>query len=167
VGRVHERFDTSLVAAVADRLPDVPIVIAGAIERRPAGWAGLIARGNVRLEGTVPYERARDLIGRSRGLLVPHRPDDYTRSQDAMKAWDAISVGAPVLSTRVPPADQWAEPLAAVADEPADFAAKAVRLVAGQFDAGRQGRLELAAANTWPRRAEAAVAAIREAGGWD
>ena len=84
-----------------------------------------------------------------------------------MKAWDAISVGAPVLSTSVPPADDWREPIATVADEPADFAAKAVRLVDGQLDAGRQARLDLAAANSWPRRAETILAAIREVGGWD
>jgi glycosyltransferase involved in cell wall biosynthesis len=166
VGRVHERFDAQLVTATADRLPGVPIVIAGTVEREPVGWSKLIARPNVRLEGLVPYERARELIGRSRGLLVPHRADDYTRSQDAMKAWDAMSVGAPVLSTSVPPSDRWREPLALLADEPAAFAAAAARLVAGELDHGREARLRLAAENGWSSRAESAIGAIREVSGW-
>lgn len=166
VGRIHERFDSSLVSAVADRLPAVPIVIAGPLERQPAGWPELVEHPNVRLEGPLPAERALRLIGGSRGLLIPHAADDYTRSQDAMKAWDALSVGAPVLSTSVPPADEWGEPLAIRADEPEAFARGAARLVAGDLDRGRAERLRYAGENTWTHRAGTAMAAIREVAGW-
>lgn len=169
VGRIHERFSCALVAAVADASPDVPIDIVGPVERMPDGWEALVARRNIRLRGALPGPAARDAIGRSRGLLVPHVPDDYARSQDAMKAWDALSVGAPVLSTSVPPADAWTPGLAIVADDPTGFADGARRLVAGALDDARPARIAFAAANGWSDRAAAVLAALhrRESGGHD
>ena len=162
VGRIHERFSCALVAAAADALPHVAIRILGPVERRPAGWDDLIARANVRTGPPLPWPAAREAIGRSHGLLVPHLPDEYTRSQDAMKAWDALSVGAPVLSTSVPPADAWGPELAIIADDPEGFTAGARRLVAGDLDPGREARLAFAAANSWQARATSVVDAIQD-----
>ena len=164
VGRVHERFACELVAAAADRLPAVTFRIIGPVERTPSGWASLLARPNVRPEGPMEGGAARAAIGRSRGLLIPHVVDDYTRSQDAMKAWDAISVGAPVLATSVPPADRWPPDMAVVADDAAGFATAAERIVAGDLDHGRGTRLAFARANGWEQRAADVVEAIREVG---
>ena len=44
-----------------------------------------------RARGAACTAEARRLIGRSAALLVPHLVDDYTQSQDAMKAWDALA----------------------------------------------------------------------------
>ena len=162
VGRVHERFSCGLVAAAAERLPAVTFRIIGPVERTPEGWSALLDRPNVRHEGALDAVAARAAIGRSRGLLIPHTVDDYTRSQDAMKAWDAISVGAPVLATPIPPVDRWPPGLALVATGPAEFAAAAERIVAGELDASRTDRLAFAAANGWAQRAAEILGAIRE-----
>lgn len=164
VGRIHERFSCDLVAAAADRLPAVMFRIIGPVERTPPGWEALQRRPNVRLEDQLEPNAARAAIGRSRGLLIPHAVDDYTRSQDAMKAWDAISVGAPVLATSIPPVDRWPRELGLVADDPAAFAAGAERIVAGELDGGRAARLTFAAANGWAERAGEVLDALREAG---
>jgi teichuronic acid biosynthesis glycosyltransferase TuaH len=164
VGRIHERFSCELVAAAAERLPTVTFRIVGPVERTPDGWASLLDRPNVHHEGALDAETARVAIGRSRGLLIPHTVDDYTRSQDAMKAWDAISVGAPVLATRIPPVDRWPPGLALVATGPAEFAAAAERIASGELDAGRSDRLALAGANGWAQRAAEILDAIREVG---
>jgi glycosyltransferase involved in cell wall biosynthesis len=164
VGRIHERFSCQLVAAAADRLPAVAFRLIGPVERTPEGWVSLLERQNVRHEGALDADTARAAIGRSRGLLIPHTVDDYTRSQDAMKAWDAISVGAPVLATPIPPVDRWPRGLALMAAGPAEFAAAAERIVSGELDAGRSDRLAFAEANGWAQRAAEVLEAMREVG---
>lgn len=165
VGRVHERFDTGLVSAAAVANPGAAIRIAGPVERVPDGWSELLALPNVVHLGSLDAIGARRLIGESRGLLVPHRPDDYTRSQDAMKAWDAISVGAPVVSTSVPPADEWTARIALIANDPGGFAEAARRILEGELDSGRDDRLRLASENGWDRRVRVALDAIAEVTG--
>jgi hypothetical protein len=162
VGRIHERFSCQLVSAAADRLPRVSFRIIGPLERRPAGWESMLQRPNIRVEGQLDERAARSAIGRSRGLLIPHAVDDYTRSQDAMKAWDAISVGAPVLATSIPPVDGWPPEMGLVADDSAGFAAAAERIVSGELDGGRSVRLAFAATNGWAQRAAEVVGALRE-----
>ncbi len=162
VGRIHERFDAELAGAVAAALPDTTLTIAGPVEREPAGWSALAARSNVRLSGRVEPRAAREMIGSAAALVVPHRVDDYTRSQDAMKAWDAIASGTPVISTPIPPADGWPAGLAEVCPDTESFVAAARRAVDGQLEEGRAARLAFAAENQWSTRAAVAIAAIAD-----
>lgn len=162
VGRIHERFDTRLALAVADALAgatgrQATFRIAGPVERAPAGWATLAQHSAVRLEGPLPTAQARAFVAGARAVLIPHTPDEYTRSQDAMKAWDAIAAGVPVVSTSVPPADGWPPGLALVADDAPGFAAAAMDALAGHLDGSRQARLEHARANLWRDRAHTAL----------
>jgi glycosyltransferase involved in cell wall biosynthesis len=152
VGRIHERFDAELAAAVADELGDVPLRIVGPVERTPAGWDRLVARRNVEVVGAMAPARALSMIGEARALVLPHVVDDYTRSQDAMKAWDALSVGTPVVSTPIPPVDGWPA-MGGVAVQPAAFPAAVVRFVEDEDPAARAQRVELAARNGWADRA--------------
>ncbi|MGD0863587.1 MAG: glycosyltransferase [Candidatus Limnocylindrales bacterium] len=162
VGRIHERFDTRLALAVADALAgatgrQATFRIAGPVEREPAGWAALARHPAVRLEGPLQATQARAFVAGARAVLIPHTPDEYTRSQDAMKAWDAIAAGVPVVSTSVPPADGWPPGLAIVADDPGSFAAAAMETLAGQLDRSRQARLDHALANRWRDRVDTAL----------
>jgi glycosyltransferase involved in cell wall biosynthesis len=160
VGRIHERFDAGLASAVAAALPETTITIAGPIEREPVGWSALAARPNIRLPGGMEPALARRMIGAAAALFVPHVVDDYTRSQDVMKAWDAIASGTPVISTPIPPADGWPRGLAEVCPDTDSFVAGARRAVSGQLEDGRAERLAFAAANQWSARAAVAIAAI-------
>lgn len=160
VGRIHERFDAALASAVAAALPETIVTIAGPVEREPVGWPALAARPNVRLPGRVTSTAARQMIGAAAGLIVPHRVDDYTRTQDAMKAWDALASGTPVISTPIPPADAWPPGLSEVCPDTETFVAAARRAVAGQLRAARADRLAFAAQNQWSARAAVAVGAI-------
>lgn len=160
VGRIHERFDARLTRAVATALPETTFVIAGPVEREPDGWSALAACPNVRLPGRVEPGAARELIRGAAALVIPHLVDDYTRSQDAMKAWDAIASGTPVISTRIPPAAGWPSGLAEVCPDTESFVAAARRAVDGQLEAGRDRRLAFAADNQWSARARTAITAI-------
>lgn len=162
VGRIHERFDAELADAVAASLPETTLTIAGPVEREPVGWSTLAARSNVRLPGRVESSSAREMIRGAASLIVPHRVDDYTRSQDAMKAWDAIASGTPVISTPIPPVDGWPTGLAEVCSDAHAFVAAARRAVDGQLEAGCADRLAFAAKNQWSARAAVAIAAIAD-----
>jgi glycosyltransferase involved in cell wall biosynthesis len=163
VGRIHERFDADLALAVTSALPGTTLTIAGPVERQPAGWETLVAQPNVRLCGPVPSGEARSMIAASAALVVLHRVDDYTRSQDAMKAWDAIASGTPVISTPIPPASDWPAGLAEVCADAAGFIAAARRAVDGDLASGRPARLAFARANQWSSRAALAIEAIEGA----
>ena len=160
VGRIHERFDTALVGAVADALPTTMVTIAGPVERKPRGWSSLQGRPNVSIQGRTEHRAARDLIAGAAALIVPHVVDDYTRSQDAMKAWDAMASGTPVISTPIPPVDLWPTGLAEVCPDVESFVAAACSAVEGDLEGGRARRSEFAAQNQWSARAREAAAAI-------
>lgn len=162
VGRIHERFDAALAAAVAAALPATTLTIAGPVEREPAGWSTLAAMPNVRFPGRVEPQAARAMIAAAEALVIPHVVDDYTRSQDAMKAWDAIASGTPVISTPIPPADGWPTGLAEVCPDTNAFIAAAHRAVDGRLDAGYPDRVAYAAANQWSDRAAVVVDAIAD-----
>jgi glycosyltransferase involved in cell wall biosynthesis len=158
VGRIHERFDTGLAFAVAGALeagcPEAwTLRIAGPVERPPADWARLADHPRVRLLGALPFSQARAFIAGSRALVIPHTPTEYTRSQDALKAWDALAAGVPVISTSVPPADAWPPGLALIADEPKTFADAAIAALEGKLESGRRARLDYALQNRWQDRA--------------
>ncbi|HZM71974.1 MAG TPA: glycosyltransferase [Candidatus Polarisedimenticolia bacterium] len=165
VGRIHERVDATLLAAVADAFPAVEIRIAGGVEREPAAWAALASRPNVRLIGPLEAVAARRLIAGAAALLLPHVVDDYTRSQDPMKAWDALASGTPVVSTPLPPVTEWPEPLRLIGGDREAFVAAARRALSGELRPARDQMLALAAANTWSARADALLDAIEAARG--
>ncbi|MEP6639939.1 MAG: glycosyltransferase [Chloroflexota bacterium] len=163
VGRIHERVDTGLIAAVADAFPQVAVRLIGPVEREPDGWLALTARPNVRLERPVVGPFLRAILTGAAALLLPHRVDDYTRSQDAMKAWDALAAGTPVVATPVPPADRWPKGMAVVAADTDGFVAGVGSVLRGDLDAARPARLDFARANGWEVRAAATIGAIEEA----
>lgn len=160
VGRIHERFDAELASSVAAAMPATRFTIAGPVERQPAGWSGLASRPNVRLLGAVEPDMAREMMKAADALVIPHLVDEYTRSQDAMKAWDAIASGTPIVSTAIPPVVDWATGLAEVCRDTDSFVAAARRAVAGDLEDGRTDRLAFAAANQWSARAAEAIEAM-------
>jgi glycosyltransferase involved in cell wall biosynthesis len=160
VGRIHERLDAGLLVSVADAFPHVRIRLIGPVERAPDGWAALIDRGNVSLEGPVVGERLRLILTDAAALLLPHRVDDYTRSQDAMKAWDALAVGTAVIATPLPPVVGWPVGLASIGVDRDAFVAGVASVLSGDHDPYREARLRFASVNGWDARAETAVRVI-------
>ena len=155
VGRVHERVAVPLLEALADEARPEPLRIIGPIEREPDGWRRLIARDNVVLEGSRPQVAAHRILAETRALIVPHVVDDYTRSQDAMKVWDALSIGTPVIATSIPPAASLPDYAVLLADNPDAVRAAAQRIIRGELAPFAAQRRALAAENSWDRRIEA------------
>jgi len=73
-----------------------------------------------------------------------------------MKAWDALALGVPVITTSVPPATSWPAGLATITDDPASFASAVLAALTGLHDDQREARLEYASRNRWRDRIELA-----------
>ena len=162
VGRIHERVDAGLLSAVAEAFPEVRLRLIGPVEGVPDGWPELTSRPSVSVEGPIVGDGLRDILSRATALLLPHRVDDYTRSQDSMKAWDALAVGTPVVATSLPPMDSWPAGMATVAADPEAFVGGVRSALDGAFAAGRPLRLQYARANGWDVRAATAIRVINE-----
>lgn len=161
LGNVQGRLRLDLAAAAADAAVrhGTELRIVGAVQEEPAGWGTLLTRPGVAYRGPR-YGAELDVeLAQARVGIVPHRVDDYTRSQDAMKAWDYLARGLAIVSTSVPPASD-IPGLAAIADDPERFGALVAARLADDAEAARE-RLALAAAHTWRRRARELMALLR------
>lgn len=154
LGNVQDRLRTDLLGAAADSAVahGTQLRIVGAVQAEPSGWGALLSRPGVNYRGPQ-YGAELDLeLAQARIGLVPHRVDEYTRSQDAMKAWDYLARGIAVISTSVPPASD-VPGLASIADDQQRFGALVAEKLADDAAPG-DGWRALAAAHTWRRRAD-------------
>ena len=128
VGTLHEdRLDVDLVEALADRLPDVHVVLVGpnalpsAVSRRLAG------RPNVSLLGRRPYADVPAYLQHADVVVIPHVVTPFTESLDPIKAYECLAVGRPTVSTPIAGFRDLGEPVV-VADR-ADFVERVGELV--------------------------------------
>lgn len=128
------------------------VMIVGAMQDEPGEWAGLLAQPGVDYLGARHGDQLEAAMAGASVGVIPHRVDDYTQSQDAMKAWEYLARGMAIVSTSVPPATI-IPAMATIADDPASFGAGVRDAILGDGMAD-DDRLQLAKANTWTHRAE-------------
>jgi len=163
VGNVQSRLRIDLLAAAAEAAAEagVTLRIVGVVQDRPHGWDALLSLPAVQLIGPI-YPPELDGVFASAAVgLIPHRVDDYTRSQDSMKAWDYLGNGLAVVATPVPPATN-VPGLARVADDPVAFARAVADALSDRDVAALRARRVLAGRHTWRRRASELIGLIDE-----
>ena len=158
VGNIQDRLRVDLMWAAADAAEQHggKLRIIGALQDEPDGWARLLAHSAVDFRGPRHGESLIGELATASVGIIPHAVDDYTRSQDAMKAWDYLARGLTVVSTGIPPAATVPD-VAVIAHESSPFhaaVAEGIRL----GDAGRADRLRVSRAHSWQRRVEALAA---------
>lgn len=161
IGNIQGRLRIDLLAAAAEAAADAGVMlrIVGAVQERPAGWEEVLRMSAVQVAGSI-YRPELDAVLASAAVgLVPHRVDDYTRSQDSMKAWEYLAHGLAVVATPVPPAGNVAG-LARVAEDPAEFARAVASALADRDEAAIRARHALATQHTWRRRAAELVGLV-------
>ena len=154
LGNVQRRVRLELLHAAADAAGAVggTLRIVGQMQDQPDGWNTLISRQAVVYVGHRVGHALEDELSSAAIGIVPHRVDDYTRSQDAMKAWDYLAAGLPIVSTSVPPATS-VTGLAAIADDPESFSALISKLLRSRSSVNVLDRRALATAHSWDQRA--------------
>jgi glycosyltransferase involved in cell wall biosynthesis len=156
-GHVSSRLDLPLVLALAQARPAWQFVFAGSVAE--AGCTGelaaLRALSNVSFRGLLPVEQVPRFTAQCDVGLIPYRVTDETRAISSLKLYEFLAAGKPVVSARVPAAEEHAS-VVSVVESTVDAWIDAIETAlssAGdpQAIAARQA---IAAANTWEDRVE-------------
>ncbi len=100
IGTLHEeRLDVDLVVRTAEALGSGTLHLVGPDSLSGSARSRLAEHPRIVLEGRVP---AADVPSWAKGmdvLITPHRVSDFTLSLDAIKAYEYLSSGRPVVAT--------------------------------------------------------------------
>ena len=148
-GSIDFRFDSEIVAATAERLPDWRFVIAGPIEGPARGRLGEIP--NVLLAGRLPAADIPAFLADASVCLMPYRQDAFNDTIFPVKLVEYIAAGKPVVSTPIAAVREF-DDVVEVGADPASFAQAIVAAAQGDSDAERAWRIERARPFSWERR---------------
>ncbi|HET6203995.1 MAG TPA: glycosyltransferase [Planctomycetota bacterium] len=163
VGFLSPRLDFPLLEAIARRRPEWTFAFVGPERRLAGAGEAFFSLPNVRRLGPRPaaeiprYYRGMDVC------LVPFRRDESTRDADAIKLYEYLAAGRPVVATDAAGADR-AREFVRVA-EGAEAFERAVREALARHDPGEveRGRA-FARRNSWEARAQEVVTRLAERG---
>lgn len=159
------KVDFALLAAVAERYPEVTFALVG-----PQGVVDRTAeplpeRPNLRY---LPAKAPADLPAFARrcdALMIPYVRNAYTNSVFPLKVYEYFATGKPVVSTPLP-SIQGLAPLITFAEGPDAFAA-AIRSALRDDTPERQARrIALAGENSWEKRLQSIIELLRAHPGW-
>lgn len=96
-----QKLDAALLARLAARRPEWTFVLLGHEPDRSAR-AQLGRLDNVRLLGLKPHGELPAYLAAVDVAIVPYRVNDYTLGIDALKAYECLAAGLPVVATDLP-----------------------------------------------------------------
>ncbi|MEM7031270.1 MAG: glycosyltransferase [Chloroflexota bacterium] len=102
VGSLDDRLDVELLDYVANRHPDVQLVLAGFYRAHLVDLSTLLARANVHLLPAVPHHRVPEFVAQFDVCLIPYRVNDFTREVSPLKLYEFLAMGKPVVATPLP-----------------------------------------------------------------
>lgn len=159
VGAIGPWFDTEAVLRAAQSNPEFDFVLAGRVEN-PEVWR-LKELPNVSFLGEVPHTDLRQLLARFRVGLIPFLLNDLTRATNPIKLYEYFSFGLPVVSTRLPEVETFADEVY-LCSGPGEFAAQVRRAMLEENEGRRGRRKRIAETETWLARAKALTVAFPE-----
>ncbi len=99
-GVLDERLDRALLAAVADRCPDMHFILLGPIAKLE--WEDLPQRANIHYLGPKNYSELPSYLAGWDVALMPFAVNESTRYISPTKTPEYLAAGRPVVSTPVP-----------------------------------------------------------------
>ena len=101
-GTIHpDRFDTELVAGLADSFPYGSIALVGPNHLTATQMKKLALYKNVHITGPVSYQEIPEVMSHFDVCIVPHVENKFTNSLNPLKLWEYLAAGKPVVSTNV------------------------------------------------------------------
>ena len=170
LGSIHaERVDLPLVEALSHAFPDATIALVGPILLDEKDKARLTKLSNVALTGSVSFEESPTVLRAFDVFLVPHVESDFTRSLNPLKLGEYLSIGKPIVSTRVA---GFAElegqtaadgtPLCRLATGAADFIEQCRLALQESGEVAPDERREIAQSMSWRERVARIAEIVRE-----
>ncbi|MEO0894532.1 MAG: glycosyltransferase [Pseudomonadota bacterium] len=153
VGNLRDRFDWSLLAATAARLPDARFVIVGG-GAREEDTDIVKTMPNVYLHGPVPYDQVQRCIRAFDVAIMPHEKSDQTSRMNPLKIYNYVALQRPIVTTHVGNIDDALMPYLRFADGPEAFAA-AIEAALHEPLTDKPGFAEAVASISWEKRAAA------------
>jgi hypothetical protein len=164
-GHVSNRLDLSLIRGLAQAQPAWQFVFAGTVSEAGCAdeLAALRALPNVRFLGLLPVEELPGFTARCDVGLIPYRIDDETRAISSLKLYEFLAAGKPVVSARVPAAEEHSR-VVFLADLTVDAWTAAIdKALASSGDpSAAAARQAVAAVNTWEERIERITRLVQE-----
>lgn len=163
VGTIHpERIDVALVEAIARLLGPTggSVVLIGPNHLHAADRARL-ALPNIHMPGPVAYAQVPRYFARFDVCIVPHRITPFTESLNAIKLWEYLAAGKPIISTSVAgfrDFPQWVR----IAGSASEFVAMALESL-HEDPAIADGRRSEAMRNSWASRVDEVERVIQAA----
>jgi glycosyltransferase involved in cell wall biosynthesis len=158
VGTISERIDIALVAQTAARMPDADFHLIGPIvnERllRP-----LRRFPNVQIAGNVHYSFLPSILRDLDVCMVPHNVGRFENDGDAIKLYEYIAAGRPVVTTAILGTERFAPYVSVVSSED-EFVAAVRRLQADGYETRYPP--ELLAPHTWEGRFASLVGIVAQ-----
>jgi len=107
IGRYNDvRLDRAMLTEAVSAFPHASFFMAGRFPETVR--APLAGSPNIVWFSELSHEAALGLMARLDALFVPHRVSPYTLSQDAIKIYEAMHYGVPVVAPPIPPTDTFA-----------------------------------------------------------
>ena len=164
VGGLHQWVDQPLLAAVAERLPEMSFALVGPVQ---TDVSALERRSNVTLFGQRPHPELPKYVKQFDVGIVPYLLTEYTANVYPTKLNEYLSMGIPVVATDLPEIRRFNRDhgdvvsVAATADA---FAAAIRQSCNGASPpAVVERRIEVAQSNSWERRIASMNTLIDEA----
>jgi polysaccharide pyruvyl transferase CsaB len=158
-GAVAEWFDYTLMKHVAQARPEVTFVFVGGVHRTSV--EDLEVLPNVIFEGFQPYEKMPLYLRRFDVCLVPFEVSPVTDGVDAVKLYEYLSQGKPVVSTRIREIIRYDDLIYLAADRD-EFLQQLDRALNEDSSELRERRIDFARQNNWNERLDRIEEAIRE-----
>lgn len=159
-GALDRRFDTALMAEVADRLPAWRFELAGPLDG--AARRVLAGRQNVRLHGRLPPERVPALLAGSSVCLMPYRLDAFSENLFPIKLVEYLAAGRPVASVPIRATRAFTDVIE-LGDGPESFVMAIERAAKDDGPEDRARRVDRVRSYSWDRRIDEMEHAIQMA----
>jgi len=149
-GQIDDRLDQGLMARVARSLPSGSLVLLGPIR---TDISGLLEMSNVHWLGSKPHTVLASYLARMDVLIMPYELNDYTRAIYPAKLHECLAMGKPLVSTDLPEIRPFCH-VVRIAVDGDQFLQYVSEALAGDSEALRAQRREIAEANSWQSRYE-------------
>jgi glycosyltransferase involved in cell wall biosynthesis len=154
VGAVNDKVDFGLLREAARRRPHWSVVLVGPwAVREDADAFALRDTALVHFLGKRDVSQVPSYVASLDVCLMPYKLNEWTQHINPLKMYEYLAAGRPVVSTRIPAVEPFAEWIDVA--EGADAFVEAVEKALARDDAEqRQRRIEVASQHTWDARVE-------------
>lgn len=151
VGNIDDRLDIPLLRTLADRLPEVNIVLFGRVAE-PEVKAALEDFPNIHFAGFVPYRDLAGVYSRLDAGIVPYVDSPLTRACNPLKVYEYLAADLPTVTTPLPGLNSTRDAVTVATN--ADAFVEAIEQALRSPEAGAEARWAVAKSAGWQKRTD-------------